>query len=303
VCAGGSGDDYNDDDEEGGGGRKTKGGGSGSSSGITLKRPLVIAGRTERVAVGSHAGISEWFRLLLTCCYLWCALTAGPGLNGVGVRYQWTLSAQPNGALAFTAFPFASPNMNASSAPSSAVPGAPASGGTLTAPSVVSTAADALPLGEWRHVAIVLDATAAAKEVAARLKAAGATGAAPSEAPLPDAAVRLYVDGVSALEGEDDNEGVGRVRTAMPLPPLDPIPSGTMAPAAAGEVVCMMRILALIVRTAGAQPQPLVPPASIVAGAAGTTDHLLLGPDLVGRIGEVTSLTSLAYEQLLCAYL
>lgn len=173
--------------------------------------------------------------------------------NNPKLRVQWQLGVRADGSLAFTAFPDGADHSELDSPK-----------GVST---VVATQSGVLPFGEWRHVAAVIDASAAAKEVAARLKSAGtiaeksgptAPGATPSSAPLPPALLRLFIDGDQVEEGQ--------IRTAMPLPLIDDreiIPSSPAADEGG---------------------QSFVPNKS---AAAGTCDHLCLAPDFVGRLGEV----------------
>ena len=256
-------DDFGgDDDGEGGSSR----GGGGK---ITLQRPLIIASRAERYHAPSATVPNA-------------AAASSVPLEQQRIRHQWSLSLQPDGALAFTAFPWASATQPASvPTPTSlnALPGAPdaaagsaaataaaagaAAPGAMASPSVVSSPAGCVPLGEWRHVAVVVDGSAAAKESALRLKVTARAmeagrpvpALAAWDRPLPDASVRLLVDG--------EVVGEGKVKTAMPLPLLE-APLNAAADAGAPP-----------------PPQPAVSPDSVAS------DYLLFGPDFVGRMGEV----------------
>ena len=157
----------NVEDEEGEGGGASNSG----SAGVVLERDVTIA---------SHG---EWFAAHPS------STSAASPASAYTLRPQWTLAVTPAGALVFTAFPFASPTrpacpptpktiatagappVIASPLPEGGVGGGGGGGGTLTSPSSVSSAAGSVRLGEWTHVALVVDGSAAAREVAGRLKA------------------------------------------------------------------------------------------------------------------------------------
>jgi len=116
---------------------------------------------------------------------------------------QWRLAVRPDGCLVFETFPGGG---GASSPASAASP----------RPSTVSSTPSALSLGEWRHVAVVVDSSGAAKEVAARVKGAGVSGEPPSDSPLPPTTLRMFVDSVQV--------GEGSVESGLPLS-LPPSPA------------------------------------------------------------------------------
>jgi hypothetical protein len=186
--------------------------------------------------------------------------TAIAAANEVGLRYQWSLSVRPDGNVVFAS-----------------LPGTPEARDLTTKSPVVS-------FGEWVHVALVVDASNAAKEAAARMKAAHVTNetatlkALGNPAPiangppihpavlsvplvydsvsLSDAVVRVYINGDQVIDG--------KVSTAMPLPLLD-------LPAPPTGINVVPGAITNALRTA----------------VAATCDHLLVAPDFVGRVSEV----------------
>ena len=225
-----------DEDEEGGMGAAARPSpGGGGAASLRLGRDLVLAGRTERFAGAS---------------------SSAPSIGGgrVSSQWQWQLVVRRDASLAFAAFPLSSASSSSSSSSGGRAHLAPA-------PSVAASRPGAVPLGSWVHLAVTVDASGAARESAARLKSGG-----PAATTTPDATVRLFVDGEQLEEGP--------VRTAPPLPLLDPLPPGQALPAA----------------QAGS-PAAAAVAAGTLAAAAGTSDQLLIGPDFVGRLAEVRRLS------------
>ena len=209
--------------------------GGGGAASLRLGRDLVLAGRTERFAGASSSAQSI-------------------GGGRVSSQWQWQLVVRRDASLAFAAFPLSSASSSSSSSSGGHAHLAPA-------PSVAASRPGAVPLGSWVHLAVTVDASGAARESAARLKSGG-----PAATTTPDATVRLFVDGEQLEEGP--------VRTAPPLPLLDPLPPGQALPAA----------------QAGS-PAAAAVAAGTLAAAAGTSDQLLIGPDFVGRLAEVRLLS------------
>jgi hypothetical protein len=171
----------------------------------------------------------------------------------VELKTQWMLSVTAEGSLTFDAFPDGAFASGEESDDSPRSPKSPESRPSTR----ISTAAGTIPFGEWRHVALVVDASAAAKESAIRLKSAAVTAGTNSTSslssppPLPSARVRLFIDGEAADDAEGD------IGCLMPLPIIDD---------------------RLDTHDGSAATSP---------SAALTTDFLVLAPGFVGRLGEV----------------
>ena len=170
------------------------------------------------------------------------------GDSSIELKTQWKLSITTEGSLFFEAFPDgAFTNTETEDSPRS--PKSPDTRSTTR----VSTAPGVITFGEWKHVALVVDASAAAKEAAVRLKAAVGVNTPITTSSLPTARVRLFVDG----EPSDDAEG--DIECLMPLPVIDD------------------RLITEEGKTNSVSP----------SAAALTTDYLILAPGFVGKIGEV----------------
>jgi hypothetical protein len=174
----------------------------------------------------------------------------------IELKTQWMLSVTAEGSLTFDAFPDGAFASGEESDDSPRSPKSPESRPSTR----ISTAAGTIPFGEWRHVALVVDASAAAKESAIRLKSAAVTAGTnstsslsspPPPPPLPSARVRLFIDGEAADDAEGD------IGCLMPLPVIDD---------------------RLDTHDGSAATSP---------SAALTTDFLVLAPGFVGRLGEV----------------
>jgi hypothetical protein len=168
---------------------------------------------------------------------------------GVAGRFQWSLTATAGGALCFSSF---------------------ADAASPDAASSVTTSRGVLPWGEWRHVAVVVDGSVAAKACAARVRAAEAARA----------SVAATGGGVSQAAGGETGGS-----TPMPSTPSPPV----LPPLAVSLFVNGVCVEEGSVT--GGLPLPLLEAADGVAAeggpASGTIDALLLCPDASARMGEV----------------
>lgn len=334
----GGGEDY---DEEGS--ASGEAGGRSGSSALRLRRDMVVMARTERFlrlrptpapTAASPAGSTAPASSALPQPSLPPGLGAltSPAVAPVleaAARMQWSLCVRADGALAFNSLlfdPTSVPNGGtafgetlASSGSSSSSGGGAASPAASASASLhsVASAPGAVPLGEWCHVAIVVDASAAAKEATARIKSAGAASdAAAARAGLPAvtaASLQQQQQQASAAGGggaagggaatispvarsplvfdatplppatvrlfvDAAQVGEGKAVTALPLPLLDLPPAPGPTPATTGTAAAPS--------SASHPAFPSLPPqaASVLDGSR---DCLLIGPDFIGRMAEV----------------
>lgn len=168
---------------------------------------------------------------------------------GVAGRFQWSLTATAGGALCFSSFADAASGDAASS---------------------VTTSRGVLPWGEWRHVAVVVDGSVAAKACAVRVRAAESARAS------------------GAASGGVGQAAGGESGGSPPLPST-PSPSAALPPLAVSLFVNGVCVEEGSV--SGGLPLPLLEAADGVAAeggpASGTIDALLLCPDASARMGEV----------------
>lgn len=123
---------------------------------------------------------------------------SGANTNAPLFRYQWKLFVRRNGSLVFQAFV---------SNPHTPLP--PEVPTVVT--QEVSSEAGTVPYGQWVHVALVVDASAALREIHSRIRSAGkSTGDSVQLAALPKAQIRLYRDGEEVADGS--------IIPRMPLP-------------------------------------------------------------------------------------